>query len=44
MRRYLEEFARSYKESQNEFADSVFKRVIKQNLRQELADITDKPS
>ncbi|POE24351.1 hypothetical protein BV923_01935 [Pectobacterium odoriferum] len=38
----LEEFARSYNESQDEFTDSVFMRVIKESLWQELADITDK--
>src|SRR5690606_21885938 len=36
------EFARSYEESQDEIADSVFMRVIKESLWQELADITDK--
>lgn len=42
VRRDLEEFARSYGESQNEITDSVFMRVIKESLWQELADITDK--
>ena len=42
VRRDLEEFARSYEESQDEIADSVFMRVIKESLWQELADITDK--
>ena len=42
VRRDLEEFARSYEESQDELNDSVFMRVIKESLWQELADITDK--
>ncbi|MDX5627903.1 MULTISPECIES: zinc ribbon-containing protein [unclassified Brenneria] len=42
VQRDLEEFARSYDESRNEFTDSVFMRVIKESLWQELADITDK--
>ncbi|ASN86476.1 zinc ribbon-containing protein [Pectobacterium brasiliense] len=42
VQRDLEEFARSYNESQDEFTDSVFMRVIKESLWQELADITDK--
>lgn len=42
VRRDLEEFARSYQESRDEFTDSVFMRVIKESLWQELADITDK--
>ncbi len=42
VRRDLEEFARSYEESQDEIGDSVFMRVIKESLWQELADITDK--
>lgn len=42
IRRDLEEFARSYGESQDEFTDSVFLRVIKESIWQELADITDK--
>ncbi|QUY49481.1 zinc ribbon-containing protein [Serratia plymuthica] len=42
VRRDLEEFARSYQESKGEFTDSVFMRVIKESLWQELADITDK--
>ncbi len=42
VRRDLEEFALSYEESQDELTDSVFMRVIKESLWQELADITDK--
>ncbi|KHN52622.1 zinc ribbon-containing protein [Pectobacterium fontis] len=42
VQRDLEEFARSYNESQDAFTDSVFMRVIKESLWQELADITDK--
>lgn len=42
VRRDLEEFARSDEESQDELTDSVFMRVIKESLWQELADITDK--
>lgn len=42
VRRDLEEFARSYDESRAEDSDSVFTRVIKESLWQELADITDK--
>ncbi|MDU6923154.1 zinc ribbon-containing protein [Franconibacter helveticus] len=43
VRRDLEEFARSYSESRDEdFTDSVFMRVIKESVWQELADITDK--
>lgn len=42
VRRDLEEFARSYEESQEELTDSVFMRVIKESIWQELADITDK--
>ncbi len=42
LRRDLEEFALSYHESQEELSDSVFMRVIKESLWQELADITDK--
>ena len=42
VRRDLEEFAMSYEESQEEESDSVFMRVIKEILWQELADITDK--
>ncbi len=38
----LEEFAMSYEESLKEESDSVFMRVIKESLWQELADITDK--
>jgi Protein of unknown function (DUF1451). len=42
IRRDLEEFAVSYNESQDELKDSVFLRVIKESIWQELADITDK--
>ena len=42
VRRDLEEFAVSYEESLEEESDSVFMRVIKESLWQELADITDK--
>jgi len=42
VRRDLEEFAISYNESQDELKDSVFLRVIKESIWQELADITDK--
>ncbi|ATA24811.1 hypothetical protein BIY26_21610 [Brenneria goodwinii] len=42
VQRDLEEFARSYDESQSEFTDGVFMRVIKESLWQELVDITDK--
>ena len=42
IRRDLEEFAVSYSESQDELKDSVFLRVIKESIWQELADITDK--
>ncbi|HEI8866001.1 zinc ribbon-containing protein [Serratia sp. AKBS12] len=42
VRRDLEEFARSYEENRDDFTDSVFMRVIKESLWQELADITDK--
>ncbi|MEQ9861706.1 zinc ribbon-containing protein [Pectobacterium cacticida] len=42
VQRDLEEFARSYNESQDALADSVFMRVIKESLWQELADITDR--
>ncbi|MEW5559542.1 zinc ribbon-containing protein [Enterobacter asburiae] len=42
VRRDLEEFAVSYNESQDEVKDSVFLRVIKESIWQELADITDK--
>lgn len=42
VRRDLEEFAISYGESQDELKDSVFLRVIKESIWQELADITDK--
>jgi hypothetical protein len=42
VRRDLEEFARSYEESHDDVTDSVFMRVIKESLWQELADITDK--
>lgn len=44
VRRDLEEFAMSYEESLKEESDSVFMRVIKESLWQELADITDKRS
>lgn len=42
VRRDPEEFAMSYEESLKEESDSVFMRVIKESLWQELADITDK--
>ncbi|MEA9392267.1 zinc ribbon-containing protein [Acerihabitans sp. TG2] len=42
VRRDLEEFALSYQESHVTNTDSVFTRVIKESLWQELADITDK--
>lgn len=42
VRRDLEEFALSYEESLDEETDSVFMRVIKESIWQELADITDK--
>lgn len=42
MHRDLQEFVRSYEESKHEFSSSVFVRVIKESLWQELADITDK--
>ncbi|WP_336218948.1 zinc ribbon-containing protein [Citrobacter amalonaticus] len=42
VRRDLEEFAMSYEESLEEESDSVFMRVIKESIWQELADITDK--
>lgn len=42
VRRDLEEFAVSYEESLEEESDSVFMRVIKESVWQELADITDK--
>ncbi|MFU0446348.1 zinc ribbon-containing protein [Pseudocitrobacter faecalis] len=42
VRRDLEEFAVSYSESQDDEEDSVFLRVIKESIWQELADITDK--
>lgn len=42
VRRDLEEFAMSYSESQEDEEDSVFLRVIKESIWQELADITDK--
>ena len=42
VKRDLEEFARSYEESHEDDSDSVFMRVIKESLWQELADITDK--
>ncbi|ADM97510.1 MULTISPECIES: zinc ribbon-containing protein [Dickeya] len=42
LQRDLEAFSLSYEESQNAFADSVFVRVIRESLWQNLADITDK--
>lgn len=42
VRRDLEEFAMSYGESQQEESASVFLRVIKESIWQELVDITDK--
>lgn len=42
VRRDLEEFARSYAESEHDLTDSVFMRVIRQSLWKELVDITDK--
>ncbi|ACS84904.1 MULTISPECIES: zinc ribbon-containing protein [Musicola] len=42
VQRDLEEFARSYEENREEFSGSVFMRVIRESLWQELADITDK--
>ena len=42
VRRDLEEFAMSYSESQEDESDSVFLRVIKESIWQELVDITDK--
>ncbi|MGV3346349.1 zinc ribbon-containing protein [Enterobacteriaceae bacterium LUAb1] len=42
VQRDLEEFARSYEESQQTDEESVFYRVIRESLWQELADITDK--
>lgn len=42
VRRDLEEFAISYHESQSDPESSVFMRVIKESIWQELADITDK--
>ncbi len=42
VKRDLEEFAMSYSESQDDEQDSVFLRVIKESIWQELADITDK--
>ncbi|WP_075180671.1 zinc ribbon-containing protein [Pantoea sp. 1.19] len=42
VQRDLEEFARSYGESAAEEEDSVFFRVIRESVWQELADITDK--
>ena len=42
VKRDLEEFGRSYEESHEDESDSVFMRVIKESLWQELADITDK--
>lgn len=43
LRRDLEEFARSYNESQSDSpTDSVFMRVMRESLWKELADITDR--
>ncbi|TKI05475.1 zinc ribbon-containing protein [Martelella alba] len=42
VRRDIREFARSYDESRADDGDSVFTRIIKESLWQELADITDK--
>ncbi len=42
VRRDLEEFALSYEESLDEETDSVFMRVIKESIWQELAELTDK--
>lgn len=43
LRRDLEEFARSYHESQSDApGDSVFARVMRDSLWKELADITDR--
>jgi len=42
VRRDVKAFADSYSESSGDFGDSVFMRVIKESLWQELADITDK--
>ncbi|MDF7680423.1 zinc ribbon-containing protein [Enterobacteriaceae bacterium ESL0689] len=41
VRRDLQEFAHSYQENRDDLANSVFMRVIKQSLWQDLADITD---
>lgn len=42
VRRDLHEFALSYQESSDALGDSVFMRVIRESVWQELADITDK--
>jgi len=42
VRRDIKAFAASYNENSDSFGDSVFMRVIKESLWQELADITDK--
>nr|WP_024967404.1 zinc ribbon-containing protein [Pantoea sp. IMH] len=42
VRRDLEEFARSYTETQDTASDSVFMRVIRESIWKEMADITDK--
>lgn len=42
VRRDIKAFADSYRENSSDFSDSVFMRVIKESLWQELADITDK--
>lgn len=42
VRRDVQAFAESYPEHSGTFGDSVFMRVIKESLWQELADITDK--
>ncbi len=42
IRRDLAEFARSYQENEQAFANSVFMRVISESIWKELADITDK--
>lgn len=42
VRRDVKAFADSYSENADDFSDSVFMRVIKESVWQELADITDK--
>ncbi|MCS3432128.1 zinc ribbon-containing protein [Klebsiella sp. BIGb0407] len=42
VRRDVKAFANSYSENSDDFTDSVFMRVIKESVWQELADITDK--